>query len=243
MVRASTVMVLALSLAACDYSADLNDCRVACSATASACPSGLSCDTSEGRCRTGETSATCAAIGGDAGPCLTYFDDEAAFAAATSSLSMNVEDFSRIANGSPTPNAFVIQGGDYFFWHERVTLATFGVNDMPGTRATTIAVGGNTAPTPSTIMSQLSSTARDAIVATFSRNVNAVAFRPSDDEGAQGYSFDVTTVSGTVSFPSASAHAPFVGVVSNCGSVITSTTLSPPMPSHWWRLFSVTFGP
>lgn len=91
-------------------------------------------------------------------------------------------------------------------------------------------------------MSQLGSTARDALVATFSSNEAAVAFRPSDDEGAQGYSFEVATVSGAVSFPVASAHAPFVSVVSDYGGVITSPTLSSPTPSHWWRLFSVTFG-
>lgn len=239
----TTLLPAAFVLTGCGYSAGFGDCRVACDIN-SGCPTGLTCDTTEGRCRTGETTAACAAIGEDAGPCLTYFDDEAAFAGATSALSISVEDFSRIADGSPTPNAFVIQDGGYFYFHDRVTFATFGVNNMSGTRTNTVAVGGSTAPNPSTIMSQLSSsTARDAIVATFSSNVAAVAMRPSDDEGVQGYSFDVATTSGTVSFPVAAVGAPFVGVVSNCGSVITSTTLSPPMPSHWWRLFSVSFGP
>lgn len=247
MANRGLVVILAIA-ASCNYDADIRDCRAACTAS-SECPSGLTCATSEGWCRTGETAAACPGMAGDGGAtgdggrCLTYFEDETAFATATSSLSMNVEDFSRIASGSPTPNAFVIQGGDYFFWHARLTFSTFGVNDMPGTRANSIAVGGNTAPAPSTIMSQLMNTARDAIAATFSSNVAAVAFRPSDDEGAQGYSLGVATTSGTVSFPVASAHAPFVGAVSHCGNVITSATLSPPMPSNWWRLFSVTFGP
>lgn len=240
--KTSTVGSLVLALTACDFRADFEDCRVACTDT-SGCPSGLTCATSESWCRTGESIAACSALSGDGGPCLTYFGDEASFAAATSSLSVTVEDFSRIANGSPTPNAFVIQGGDYFFFRDRLTFATFGVNNMPGTRANTIAVGGNTAPTPTTIMSQLSNTARDSVVATFSSNEAAVAFQPSDDEGAQGYTLDVVTTNGTMSFSVASARSPFAGVVSTCGNTITSATLSPPMPSHWWRLFSVTFGP
>lgn len=240
MVRATAAF--AGLLLACDYNAEVRDCRAACNAT-SGCHDGLSCSVSEGLCRTGETSTPCAMLGGDGGPCLSYFDDEAAFALATNSLTTSVEDFSRTANGSPTPNAFVIQDGGYFFFRDRVTFATLGVNNMPGTRANSIAVGGNTAPTPTTIMSQLTNTARDSIVATFSSNVAAVAFRASDDEGTQSYSLDVATSTGTVSFPVASAHAPFVGVVSNCGTVITSATLVPPMPSNWWRLFSVTFAP
>jgi hypothetical protein len=151
-----------------------------------------------------------------------------------------VEDFSRTANGSPTPNAFVIQSGDYFFFRDRLTFATFGVNDMPGTQANSIAVGGAT-PAPSTIMTQLGSTARDAIVATFSSGQAAVALRPSDDDGTQSYVLDVTTTTATVTFVVASAHAPFVGVISHCGSVIKDVTLSPPKPSGWWRLSSVTF--
>lgn len=239
--RTSAAVAVVISSTACDYTAEIKDCHATCTASSS-CPAGLTCATDEGWCRTGETNAACATNNGDAGPCLTYFSDESAFAVATSSLGMNVEDFSRIAGGSPTPNAFVIQGGDYFFWRDRVTFATLGVNNMVGTRANTIAVGGNTAPAPSTIMSQLGATARDAIVATFSSNEAAVAFRPSDDEGTQGYSLDIATANGTVSFPLTPARAPFVGVVSSCGNVIMSATLSPPMPSHWWRLFSVTFG-
>lgn len=94
-------------------------------------------------------------------------------------------------------------------------------------------------------MSQITgATARDAIVASFTSNVAAVAFRPNDDEGMQGYTFDITTTSGTSSFPvAATPGTPFVGVVNGCGNVITSAALVPPTPSHWWRLFSVTFGP
>jgi hypothetical protein len=181
---------------------------------------------------------------GDAGPCLTYFDDEAAFASATSTITLDVEDFSRIADGSPTPNAFVIQGGTYFYWHDRVTFETFGVNTTPGTNANTIAVGGNVAPTPSTIMAQIgSATARDAIVSSFTPGVSAAALRPSDDDGTQAYLLEVTATSGVSSFPVAAAHAPFVGVVSSCGAVIGTVTLSPPSPSGWWRLLDVTFGP
>lgn len=242
--------VTAFALAACGYNASFEDCTITCSAT-SGCPSGLTCATSEGLCRTGDTTDLCAAIAGDAagaadaGTCLTYFDDETAFAGATSALTMNVENFSRTANGSPTPNAFVIQNGSYFFWHDRLTFKTLGVNNAPGSQVETIAVGGNTAPTPSTIMPQISgATARDAIVASFTSNVAAAAFRPSDDEGMQGYMFDITTTSGTSSFPiAATSRTPFVGVVNGCGNVIISAALAPPTPSHWWRLFSVTFGP
>lgn len=241
--RIACMVVVACTFVACSYRADFDDCRVACGA-ASGCPSGLTCATSEGWCRTGETAALCAATDGDAGPCLTYFDDETAFMTATSTLTLNVEDFSRTAAGSPTPNAFVIQNGDYFYWHSRVAFETHGVNTMPGGEASTVAVGGAAAPAATTIMSQLSSsTAHDAIAASFSTAVGAVAIRPSDDEGTQGYAFEVVTTSGTMMFPVASAHAPFVGIVDSCGSGIISATLSPPMPSHWWRLFRVTFGP
>ena len=240
-------------LSSCGYGASFEDCTIICSAT-SGCPSGLTCamtpPASEGLCGTGDTIALCATNGGDAanggdgGSCLTYFDDETAFAGATSALNMSLEDFSRTANGSPTPNAFVIQNGNYFFWHDRLTFKTLGVNNAPGSRADAIAVGGNTAPNPTTIMSQMSATARDAIVASFTSNVAATAFRPSDDEGMQGYTFEITTTSGTSSFPvAATSRKPFVGVINGCGNVILSATLAPPTPSHWWRLYSVTFGP
>lgn len=234
-----------ITTAACGYDVQLGDCAIRCATNEDVCPNGMACG-NEGLCRTGEIVAACAAIGGDGGSCLAYIEDETAFASAASSvgLSLSIEDFSRIAGGSPTPAAFVIQGGDYFFHHDRVTFKTLGVNNMPGGQANTIAVGGNAAPTPSTIMPQISgATARDTIEASFPSAVAAVAFRASDDEGMQGYMFEVTSQGEPVPFPVATAQAPFMGVVSRCGNVITSAALIPPMPSHWWRLRGVTFGP
>lgn len=245
MVRTLVGLWALIAVAGCGYDVQFGDCAIRCAPNEAFCPGGMSCG-NEGLCRTGETGAACAAIGGDGGPCLAYIEDETAFSSAASSvgLSLSIEDFSRIAGGSPTPAAFVIQAGDYFFFHDRVTFKTRGVNNMPGGQANTIAVGGNPAPTPSTIMPQISgATGRDTIEASFPSAVAAVAFRASDDEGMQGYLFEVTTQSETAPFPVASAHAPFMGVVSRCGNVITSAALIPPMPSHWWRLFSVSFGP
>jgi hypothetical protein len=152
--------------------------------------------------------------------------------------------FSRTADGSPTPSSFVIQDGNYFYWRDRLTFKTRGVNNADGAQVITIAVGGNAPPAASTIMAQIGgATARDAIVASFTSQVAAVAFRPSDDEGAQSYIFEIVTTSGTTSFPVSTAKAPFIGVVNGCGNAIVSAALVPPKPSHWWRLFSVTFGP
>jgi hypothetical protein len=193
---------------------------------------------------------SCAAIldGGvdgnvDAGTCLTYFSDETSFDIAKGALVLNIEDFTRKADGSPTQGSgFAYRNSDFFPWRDRLTFKTRGVNNSLGQQSNQIVVGGNDATI--TIMSGIGgATARDAIVATFTPHVAAVAFRPSDDEGTQSYVFEVVTTSGITSFPVATAKAPFVGVVNGCGAAIVAAALVPPTPSHWWRLFSVTFGP
>ena len=88
---ALTECAIVAIIPSCGYGASFEDCTITCSAT-SGCPSGLNCATTEGLCRTGDTTDPCAAIAGDAasaggaGTCLTYFDDETALAGATSVL-------------------------------------------------------------------------------------------------------------------------------------------------------------
>jgi hypothetical protein len=237
----------------CSYGGSFVDCEVSCTQS-TGCPPGFTCSASspgeQGLCWSGATAPSCGAIldgsvdgNVDAGTCLTYFSDETSFDVAKGTLALNIEDFTRKADGSPTQGSgFAYRTGDYFFWRGRLTFKTRGVNNAPGQQSNQIVVGGNDATI--TIMSGIGgATARDAIVATFTPHVAAVAFRPSDDEGTQSYVFEVTTTSGTTSFPVATAKAPFVGVVNGCGNAIVSAALVSPTPSHWWRLFGVTFGP
>jgi hypothetical protein len=65
-VRTSVALALIILATACDYSSDLTDCRVACSAASPDCPAGFSCRTSEGLCRPPAASPSCASILGDA---------------------------------------------------------------------------------------------------------------------------------------------------------------------------------
>jgi hypothetical protein len=243
----SVVKSLALTLvfvAGC-YGPSYSDCTIACSAE-TGCPSGFSCSMSENLCRTGETTDSCTTVMDDGGgsSCFTFYGDSASYAAATTSIAMNTEDFTRLADGSPTPQTFVVQDGDTFFWHDRVTFESVGVNSDAGTQANTIAVAGaGSAIPPYSIMSQIDETARDAITAPFSAPEAAVALALQDDDGSQAFSLEVTTRNGTQTFPVPSGHTPFAGVVSTCVNTITSITLSPPTPSGWWRLFSASFGP
>ena len=54
-------IAIALALAACGYDASFRDCTIGCS-SATGCPNGFTCSVSEALCRTGETSASCAAV-------------------------------------------------------------------------------------------------------------------------------------------------------------------------------------
>jgi formylglycine-generating enzyme len=52
---------ISMALTACAYDASFSDCTINCSAT-SGCPDGFSCSTSEGLCRSGAATLSCAAI-------------------------------------------------------------------------------------------------------------------------------------------------------------------------------------
>ena len=54
------IAILAL-VSACGYNAEVGDCHARCDET-SGCPDGMTCSLAEHMCRTGETSATCAAL-------------------------------------------------------------------------------------------------------------------------------------------------------------------------------------
>lgn len=70
----SAVLALMIWSTACNYNADINDCRVACSALSSDCPSGFSCVTTEGFCRPPGFTVACAPILGDAAIDTQLFD-------------------------------------------------------------------------------------------------------------------------------------------------------------------------
>ncbi len=77
-VRTSVALALVISATACDYSADLMDCRVACSPTSLDCPSGFTCQMSEGLCRPPGTPPACMSILGDAAIVDSWSVDAAA---------------------------------------------------------------------------------------------------------------------------------------------------------------------
>src|SRR5277367_2564070 len=59
-------LVFAVALTSCGYDAKLSDCTISCSEI-SGCPANFTCSTSEGLCRSGETTASCAAVASDGG--------------------------------------------------------------------------------------------------------------------------------------------------------------------------------
>jgi hypothetical protein len=86
--------------------------------------------------------------------------------------------------------------------------------------------------------------ARDAVIAAFSTEQRAVGLVVNDDEGSQMFTLIVTVSDAnatTYTFTATADKSTFVGIVDNCSYPISSVLIAPPIPSHWWRLQSVTF--
>ena len=168
---------------------------------------------------------------------MTLLTSAAGFTAATVAMAAVVEDFKRDATGAAVPSDyFSLTYGDHYYRSSLISFQSVGVQPTHNPGVTDDIIVGSYG----SIMSEADGEARDGLIATFSAPQDAVALVLNDDEGSQVSTLTVTTSEQTFTFTVPTATATFAGVVRQCGSRISAVRVAPPVPSHWWRLFSVT---
>jgi hypothetical protein len=163
-----------------------------------------------------------------------------AFATATQGVTSVVEDFTRDASGAAVPASyFAITQGDHYFHSDSVVFLSNGVQPTSGPNALTSTIAGALGSIMST---SGGAQARDAIIVAFHTEQRAVGLVVNDDEGSQMFALQVTVSDGTrYTFTATADKSTLVGLVDNCSYEISSVEIVPPIPSHWWRLQSVSF--